>query len=209
MTEQGHDHRDADGHAGHSHDPLEMGAALRVRALEELMIAKGLVDPEALDSVVEYYEREVGPRNGAAVVARAWTDPAFKVWLLEDGTEAIHSMGFTGYQGEHMHVVENTDLVHNVIVCTLCSCYPWPVLGLPPAWYKSAAYRSRVVREPRAVLAEFGLEIPVSTEVRVWDSTAEIRYMVLPQRPAGTENMSSRELADLVTRNGMIGTARV
>lgn len=199
----GHGH---DAHS-HDHDPIEEGAALRVRALEELMIAKGLVDPEALDSVVEYYERQTGPRNGAAVVARAWTDPAFKHWLLDDGTAAIHSMGFKGYQGEHMRVVENTADVHNVIVCTLCSCYPWAVLGLPPAWYKGSAYRSRVVREPRSVLREFGLELAADMRVQVWDSTAELRYMVLPQRPAGTENLSTDELAALVTRDGMIGTA--
>ena len=210
-----HDHDDQDhyhnhGHDhGHEHDPIEEGAALRVRALEELMIAKGLIDPVALDSVVEYYERQTGPRNGAAVVARAWTDPAFRDWLLADGTAAIHSMGFKGYQGEHMRVVENTDAVHNVIVCTLCSCYPWAVLGLPPAWYKGAAYRSRVVREPRAVLREFGLELSAGKRVAVWDSTAEIRYMVLPQRPAGTEEMDADQLTTLVTRDGMIGTAFV
>lgn len=191
----------------HDHDPIEEGAMLRVRALEELMIAKGLVNPEALDRVIEYYERETGPRNGAQVVVKAWTDPEFKAWLLRDGTEAIHSMGFKGYQGEHMRVVENTANVHNVIVCTLCSCYPWPVLGLPPAWYKGSAYRSRIVREPRAVLAEFGLNIPEGKEVRVWDSTAEVRYMVLPERPHGSDNLSPNELVSLVTRDSMIGTA--
>lgn len=180
---------------------------LRVRALEELMVAKGLVTPETLDRVIDYYERETGPRNGAAVVARAWTDPEFKAWLLRDGTGAIHSMGFKGYQGEHMRVVANTTDIHNVIVCTLCSCYPWPVLGLPPAWYKGSAYRSRVVREPRAVLQEFGLDLSDEKEVHVWDSTAEIRYMVLPQRPEGTEGLSVEELASLVTRDSMIGTA--
>ncbi|RTM09636.1 MAG: nitrile hydratase subunit alpha [Hyphomicrobiales bacterium] len=204
--EDHHGHHHSDDH-GHDHDPIEEGAALRVRALEELMIAKGLVDPAALDSVVEYYERQTGPRNGAAVVARAWTDPAFKKWLLEDGTAAIHSMGFKGYQGEHMRVVENIDGIHNVIVCTLCSCYPWAVLGLPPAWYKGSAYRSRVVREPRAVLREFGVDLPAKTRVQVWDSTAELRYMVLPQRPNGTEKLSATDLARLVTRDGMIGTA--
>lgn len=198
-----HDHH----HHDHEHDPLEQGASLRVRALEELMIAKGLVDPKALDAIVEYYERATGPRNGASVVARAWTDHEFRSWLKRDATAAIHSMGFTGYQGEHIHVVENTDLIHNVVVCTLCSCYPWPVLGLPPAWYKNPEYRSRVVREPRAVLREFGVEILTDTEVKVWDSTAEIRYMVLPRRPANTEDMSNDQLASLVTRNGMIGTA--
>lgn len=207
-TEHKHGHH-AHSHAGaaHEHDPVEEGAALRVRALEELLIAKGLVDPAALDSVVEYYERQTGPRNGAVVVARAWTDPAFKEWLLVDGTAAIHSMGFKGYQGEHMRVVENTAGVHNVIVCTLCSCYPWAVLGLPPAWYKGSAYRSRVVREPRSVLREFGLELAADMRVLVWDSTAELRYMVLPQRPGGTQSLSADELAALVTRNGMIGTA--
>lgn len=208
-----HHHEDADDHHRHvhdnEHDPAEVGAALRVRALEELMIAKGLVDPEALDRVVDYYERQTGPRNGASVVARAWTDQHFKKWLLQDGTAAIHSMGFKGYQGEHMAVVENTDNLHNVIVCTLCSCYPWAVLGLPPAWYKGAAYRSRIVREPRTVLREFGLSLPTETRVRVWDSTAEIRYMVLPRRPAGTDGLSLGDLTDLVTRDGMIGTALV
>jgi len=199
-----HEHRH---HHDHDHDPIEEGAMLRVRALEELMIAKGLVNPEALDRVIEYYERETGPRNGAQVVVKAWTDPEFKAWLLRDGTEAIHSMGFKGYQGEYMRVVENTDSVHNVIVCTLCSCYPWPVLGLPPAWYKGSAYRSSIVREPRVVLAEFGLDVPERKEVRVWDSTAEIRYMVLPERPDGSDNMSSEELVSLVTRDSMIGTA--
>lgn len=196
-----HDHHD------HDHDPLEEGAALRVRALEELAIAKGLVDPAALDAIVEYYERETGPRNGAAVVARAWSDPEYRDWLLRDGTAAIADMGFTGFQGEHMRVVENTGDVHNVVVCTLCSCYPWPVLGLPPTWYKSAAYRARVVREPRAVLAEFGLELPETTEIRVWDSTAEMRYLVLPRRPEGSEGLDGDALAALVTRNGMVGTA--
>ncbi|WP_170789376.1 nitrile hydratase subunit alpha [Ruegeria lacuscaerulensis] len=193
----------------HDHDPLEEGPALRVRALEELMVAKGLVKAETLDSIVEYYERETGPRNGAAVVARAWTDPEYKDWLLRDSSAAINAMGFSGFQGEHIRVVENTDAVHNVIVCTLCSCYPWPVLGLPPTWYKSPAYRSRVVREPRAVLAEFGVSLPDEVQIKVWDSTAEIRYLVLPRRPDGTEGLSTEELADLVTRNGMIGTALV
>ncbi len=203
-SDNGHTH-DHD----HEHDPHEEGAALRVRALEEIVVAKGLVDPEALDSIVEYYERETGPRNGAAVVARAWREPEFKSWLLRDGTAAINSMGFSGVQGEHIRVIENTDETHNVVVCTLCSCYPWPVLGLAPAWYKSPAYRSRVVREPRAVLEEFGLELPRGTQVRVWDSTAEVRYLILPLRPANSEDLSVEELAQLVTRNGMIGTAAV
>lgn len=206
---EGDHHHNDDYDHHHEHDAVEDAAMLRVRALEELMIAKGLVDPAALDRIIEYYERETGPRNGAAVVARAWTDPGFREWLLRDGTAAIHSMGFKGYQGEHMRVVENTPDVHNVIVCTLCSCYPWPVLGLPPAWYKGAAYRSRIVREPRAALKEFGLDIPSHMEVRVWDSTAEIRFMVLPQRPAGTEDLSFENLSAIVTRDGMIGTALV
>ena len=193
----------------HEHDSLEEGAALRVRALEELMVAKGLVNPKALDSIVEYYERETGPRNGAAVVARAWTDPEFKRWLLSDGTAAINSMGFSGFQGEHIRVLENTADLHNVVVCTLCSCYPWPVLGLPPTWYKSAAYRSRIVREPRVVLAEFGLDLPATMRVRVWDSTAEVRYLILPRRPDNTEDMNPQQLAQIVTRNGMVGTALV
>lgn len=193
----------------HEHDPLEEGAALRVRALEELMVAKGLVNPKALDSIVEYYERETGPRNGATVVARAWTDPEFKSWLLSDGTAAINSMGFSGFQGEHIRVLENTADLHNVVVCTLCSCYPWPVLGLPPTWYKSAAYRSRIVREPRVVLAEFGVDLPATMRVRVWDSTAEVRYLILPRRPDNTAEMNPQQLAQIVTRNGMVGTALV
>jgi nitrile hydratase len=193
----------------HDHDPLEEGAALRVRALDTLMVAKGLVNPETLDSIVEYYERETGPRNGAAVVAKAWTDPDFKSQLLADGTAAINSMGFSGFQGEHTRVLENTDDTHNIVVCTLCSCYPWPVLGLPPTWYKSAAYRSRVVREPRSVLTEFGVELPATVRVSVWDSIAEIRYLILPRRPEGTKTMTADQLASLVTRNGMIGTALV
>jgi nitrile hydratase subunit alpha len=202
-----HDHKTS--HHHHDHDEIEQGAALRVRAIEELMIAKGLIDPAAIDAIVEYYEREVGPRNGAQVVAKAWTDPAFREWLLKDGTAAINSLGFSGFQGEHIRVIENTDDVHNVVVCTLCSCYPWPVLGLPPAWYKNPAYRSRVVREPRAVISEFGYDVPEDRDVRVWDSTAEVRYLVIPQRPKGTESASVEELADMVTRNGMIGTAEL
>ena len=202
------------GHEGvhgpkHEHDPLEEGAALRVRAREELRVAKGLVNPKALDSIVEYFERETGPRNGAAVVARAWTDPEFKSWLLRDGTAAINSLGFGGFQGEHIRVLENTADLHNVVVCTLCSCYPWPVLGLPPTWYKSAAYRSRIVREPRVVLAEFGLDLQATMRVRVWDSTAEVRYLILPMRPDNTEGMIPQQPAQIVTRNGMVGTALV
>lgn len=182
---------------------------LRVRALETLLVEKGYVDPAALDALVETYERQVGPHNGARVVARAWTDPVFREWLLRDATAAIGDeagFGFRGRQGEHMVALENTPAVHNVVVCTLCSCYPWPVLGLPPVWYKSAPYRSRVVIDPRGVLAEFGLSLPPETEIRVWDSTAEIRYLVLPMRPAGTEGWSEARLAALVTRDAMIGT---
>jgi nitrile hydratase len=182
---------------------------LKVRALESLLVEKGLVDAAALDAIVEQYETKIGPHNGAAVVARAWADPAYKARLLADGTAAIAEMGYRGLQGENMVVVENTESVHNIVVCTLCSCYPWPVLGLPPVWYKSAPYRSRVVIDPRGVLAEFGVELPPSTEVRVWDSNAELRYLVLPRRPDGTDGMNEAELARLVTRDGMIGTARV
>ena len=182
---------------------------MRVKALESLLIEKGLVDPAALDAIVDTYENKVGPRNGARVVARAWTDPAFKARLLKDATAAIAEMGYTGAQGEHMVVVENTPQVHNLVVCTLCSCYPWPVLGLPPVWYKSSAYRSRAVIEPRAVLGDFGLSLPDDVAVRVWDSTAEIRYLVLPERPAGTDKMDAEALAALVTRDAMVGVAKV
>jgi nitrile hydratase len=177
----------------------------RVRALETVLTEKGYVDPKALDLIVETYETKIGPRNGAQVVARAWTDPAYKARLMQDATAAIAELGFTGVQGEHMVAVENTDAVHNLIVCTLCSCYPLPVLGLPPVWYKSAPYRSRAVLDPRGVLAEFGLNVPASKEIRVWDSTAEIRYLVIPQRPLGTEGWSADKLAALVTRDSMIG----
>ncbi|HWA43059.1 MAG TPA: nitrile hydratase subunit alpha [Hypericibacter adhaerens] len=194
---------------GHDHDAEEKGLALRVKTLESLLVEKGLVDPAALDRFVEEYETRIGPKNGARVVARAWVDPAYKQRLLTNATAAIRELGFSGLQGENMVAVENTGSVHNVIVCTLCSCYPWPVLGLPPVWYKSAAYRSRVVKEPRAVLAEFGLKVPAATEVRVWDSSAEIRYMVVPRRPDGTDGLSEAALADLVTRDGMVGTAAV
>jgi len=197
-----HDHH-------HDHDEEETGVALRVKALEAVLVAKGIVDPAALDSFVEMYETRIGPRNGAAVVARAWTDPDFRRRLLENGSAAVAELGFGGLQGEHLVVVENTPETHNVIVCTLCSCYPWPVLGLPPTWYKSQAYRSRIVREPRAVLREFGVEIPEGKSIRVWDSTADIRYMVLPERPAGTDGLTEEQLARLVTRDGMIGTALV
>ncbi|WP_439817090.1 nitrile hydratase subunit alpha [Zavarzinia sp. CC-PAN008] len=197
-----HDH-------SHAHDAEERDTALRVKAIEGLLVAKGIVDPAALDAFVETYERRIGPRNGAAVVARAWTDPAFHARLMADATAAIAELGFQGMEGEHMRVVENSDDVHNMIVCTLCSCYPWPVLGLPPTWYKSAAYRARVVREPRAVLAEFGVHLPAGTAVRVWDSNADQRYMVLPRRPSGTDGLDAAALAALVTRDGMIGTALV
>jgi len=182
---------------------------LRVKALESLLVEKGLVDPAALDALVDTYENKVGPRNGAKVVARAWVDPTYKQRLLADATKAIAELGFLGAQGEHMVVLENTPRVHNIVVCTLCSCYPWPVLGLPPVWYKSAPYRSRAVIDPRGVLKEFGLELSPDVEVRVWDSTAELRYIVLPERPAGTEGMSEEALAALVTRDAMIGVAKV
>lgn len=182
---------------------------LRVKALESLLVEKGLIDPSAVDALIDTYEHKVGPRNGARVVARAWVDPAYKQRLLSDGTSAIQELGYSGIQGEDMVVVENTPAVHNVLVCTLCSCYPWPTLGLPPVWYKSAPYRSRVVRDPRSVLNEFGLDLPAETEVRVWDSTSEVRYMVLPERPAGTDHMSEDELAALVTRDAMIGVTKL
>jgi nitrile hydratase len=194
------------------HDHAHEGSALpemdlRVRALESLLVEKGYVDPKSLDVLIETYEHKVGPRNGARVVARAWGDPGFRRWLLDDATAAIASLGFTGRQGEHMVALENTARVHNMVVCTLCSCYPWPVLGLPPVWYKSAPYRSRAVIDPRGVLGEFGVTLPDDTEIRVWDSTAEVRYLVLPMRPPGTDSLSEDELARLVTRDSMIGTA--
>ena len=180
--------------------------ALRVRAIESLLVEKGLVQPAALAAIVETYETKIGPHNGAQVVARAWTDPAYKARLLSDATAAIAELGFSGVQGEDMVVVENTPTVHNMVVCTLCSCYPWPTLGLPPNWYKSAPYRARAVIDPRGVLAEFGVDLPPEKEVRVWDSNAELRYLVLPERPAGTEGMDAAALAALVTRDAMIGT---
>ena len=178
---------------------------LRVRALQTVLTQKGYIDPAALDVLIDTYQTRIGPRNGARVVAKAWNDPNYRDWLLKDATAAIASLGYTGRQGEHMVAVENTEATHNLVVCTLCSCYPWPVLGLPPTWYKSAPYRSRAVREPRSVLAEFGVLLPESTQVRVWDSTAEVRYLVLPRRPAGSEGRSEEELAALVTRDSMIG----
>ncbi len=187
----------------------EPDAAIRVRALESLLVEKGLIDPAALDALVDTYETKIGPRNGAKVVARAWVDPAYKQRLLSDATAAIKEFGFSGLQGEDMVVVENTADVHNVVVCTLCSCYPWPTLGLPPVWYKSAPYRARVVSDPRSVLKEFGTELPESVEVRTWDTTAELRYLVLPERPPGTEGLSEAQLAELVTRDSMIGVTKV
>ncbi len=200
----GHPHDHHDGH--HHHPRPKSEVELRAEALEALLAEKGLVSTDAIDAVVELYENDIGPQNGARVVARAWVDPRYRARLLEDGDAAIAELGYGGMEGRTLVVVENTDAVHNVVVCTLCSCYPWPVLGLPPTWYKSAPYRARVVAEPRAVLREFGVELPPEVEIRVWDSTAEIRYLVLPQRPAGTETLSEEELARLVTRDAMIGT---
>jgi len=193
----------------HVHQLVPSDLTLRVKALESLLVEKGLVDPAALDALVDTYEHKVGPRNGAKVVARAWSDPAFKQRLLADAGAAIAELGFLGYQGEHMVVLENTPKVHNMVVCTLCSCYPWPVLGLPPVWYKSSPYRSRAVIDPRGVLKEFGLELPEDVEVRVWDSTAELRYLVLPERPAGTEGLSEDALAGLATLDSMIEVTKV
>ncbi|WP_127108227.1 nitrile hydratase subunit alpha [Pararhodobacter zhoushanensis] len=193
-----HDHHDHDNHL----DPMDA----RVRALETILVQKGLVDPAAVDAIIETYAHKVGPQNGAAVVARAWSEPAFADWLARDATAAVGAMGFTGRQGEHVKAVFNAPGLHHVIVCTLCSCYPWSLLGLPPVWYKSPAYRSRVVIEPRAVLAEFGLVLPEATQLRVWDSTAELRYLVVPMRPEGTEGWTPEQLAELVTRESMIGT---
>ena len=197
-----HDHADHD----HPHTLLPSDPALRVKALETILTQKGLIDPAALDEIIETYETKIGPRNGAHVVAKAWTDPAFKAALLKDATAAVSELGYYGRQGEHMIVVENTDEVHNIVVCTLCSCYPWPLLGIPPTWYKSDAYRARAVREPRKVLAEFGVTLPSDMAVRVWDSTAETRYLVLPQRPKGTDGMAEAALMDLISRDSMIGT---
>lgn len=191
------------------HQTVPSDIALRVKALETVLVEKEMVDPAELDTIVDTYENKIGPQNGARVVARAWVDPEYKARLLETGTDAIAELGYSGAEGEHMVVVENEPKVHNLVVCTLCSCYPWPTLGLPPVWYKSAGYRSRAVIDPRGVLREFGLDLDDDVEVRVWDSTAEIRYLVLPQRPAGTENMSEDELAEIVTRDSMIGVAKV
>ena len=199
MTDHDHDH-----HADHGSDLSE--TQLRVRALETILTEKGYVDPATLDAIVETYETKIGPRNGALVIARAWSDPAFKQALLEDATKAVATLGHVSRVGDHLVAVENTPRRHNMIVCTLCSCYPWEVLGLPPVWYKSAPYRSRAVKDPRGVLAEFEVELPKYTEIRVWDSTAETRFLVLPMRPEGTEGWSEERLADLVTRDSMIGT---
>ena len=204
QDDHGHGHHDEHAHE-HTRDD-ELG--FRVKALERLLVDKGLVDSATMDALVETYETRVGPRNGARVVAKAWTDPAYKDWLLRDATAAIGSLGYSGRQGEHMVVVENQPKVHNMVVCTLCSCYPWPVLGLPPVWYKSAPYRSRAVADPRGVLRDFGVELPGDVEVRVWDSTAELRYLVLPLRPSHTGGMTEAQLAGLVTRDHMIGVAR-
>ena len=202
MAQESHDH-------DHDHQVVPSDVALRVKALESLLVEKGIVDRAALDAVVDTFETKIGPRNGARVVAKAWADPAYKKRLLADGSAAIAELGYTGVQGEDMVVLENTPKIHNLVVCTLCSCYPWATLGLPPVWYKSFAYRSRAVIDPRGVLREFGLELPEDVEVRVWDSTAEVRYLVLPERPNGTERMSEEQLADLVTRDSMVGTAKV
>ena len=200
MNSTDHDH-------DHDHDHSELGEMdLRVRALETVLTQKGYIDPAALDAIIDTYQTRVGPRNGAQVVARAWSDTDYRKWLLADATAAIASLGYQGRQGEHMVVVENTPERHNMVVCTLCSCYPWPVLGLPPTWYKSAPYRSRVVKDPRGVLAEFGVTLPEAMEIRVWDSTAEIRYLVIPRRPEGSEGLDEEALAGLVTRDSMIGT---
>ena len=188
-------------------DHSELGEMdVRVRALQTILAQKGYIDPAALDVLIDTYQTKIGPRNGARVVARAWVDPSFRAWLLEDASAAIASLGYTGRQGEHMIAVENTETRHNMVVCTLCSCYPWPVLGLPPTWYKSAPYRSRAVKDPHRVLAEFGVHLPESTEIRVWDSTAEVRYLVVPRRTEGTEQFGEAELSELVTRDSMIGT---
>ena len=203
-AQEPHDHDDH-----HDHQAVPSDVALRVKALESLLVEKGLVDRTALDAIVDTYETKIGPRNGARVVAKAWVDPAYKKRLLTDATAAIAELGYTGGQGEDMVVLENTATVHNLVVCTLCSCYPWPILGLPPVWYKSTPYRSRAVIDPRGVLHEFGLALSDDVEVRVWDSTAEVRYLVLPERPAGSEKLNEEALAALVTRDAMIGVARV
>jgi len=203
MAHDGHDH-------DHDHHGSELSPiALRVKALESLLIEKGYVDPAAMDALIETYETKIGPRNGARVVARAWTDAAYRKWLFEDATAAIADLGYSGRQGEHMAALEDTPDTHYMVVCTLCSCYPWPVLGLPPVWYKSPPYRARAVIDPRGVLKDFGVELPEATRVRVWDSTAEIRYLVIPMRPEGTKEWPEEKLAEIVTRDAMIGTGLV
>jgi nitrile hydratase len=204
MPDRDHDHHDHE----HEHDEQARRNALRIEALESLLVEKGLVEPAAIDAIIRYFEEQIGPMNGAHVVARAWTDPDYKARLLRDATAAVAELGYGGAQAEHLVAVENAPGVHNVVVCTLCSCYPWPVLGLPPAWYKSFAYRSRVVREPRVVLREMGLDLPESVEIRVWDSSAEVRYLVLPERPAGSAGLDASALAQWVTRDAMIGVGQ-
>jgi nitrile hydratase len=201
-----HHHHDHNHGHDHHHDNRYTDMQARVRALETVLTEKGLIDPAAIDAIVETYETKIGPRNGARVVARAWSDPAFAEWLKRDATAAIASLGYTGRQGEHMRAVFNTPETHNLVVCTLCSCYPWSVLGLPPVWYKAPAYRSRAVIDPRGVLAEFGVSLPEDKKIRVWDSTAELRYLVIPERPDGTDGFDEEALADLVSRDAMIGT---
>jgi nitrile hydratase len=201
------EHYDHDHHSEFTEPPADI--ELRVKALESLLVEKGLADSAAIDAIVDNYQQKVGPRNGARVVAKAWTDSEYKCWLLEDATAAIASLGYIGRQGEQMRVIENTDDTHNLVVCTLCSCYPWPVLGLPPVWYKSAPYRSQAVKDPRGVLQGFGTELPDETEVRVWDSTSEMRFLILPQRPEGTDGWTEEQLAEIVTRNSMVGVEKV
>ena len=200
------EHNHDDHHHHHDHNLLPEEPELRVRAIETLLLNKGIINSDTVNELIDTYENKIGPRNGAKVVAKAWVDPEYKKRLLENATKAIEELNYTGRQGEHMVVVENTPKVHNVVVCTLCSCYPWPVLGIPPTWYKSDEYRSRTVREPRKVLQEFGLELDLNTQIKVWDSTSEMRYLVLPMRPVGTEHLYENELESLVTRNSMIGT---
>lgn len=206
MNSKEHNHSHHDHEHDHAHSHLPSDPELRVKAIETLLLSKGLIDPNTLDELIDTYENNIGPQNGAKVVAKAWVDEDYKKRLLEDATSAIRELSYQGRQGENMVVVENTPETHNIVVCTLCSCYPWPVLGIPPTWYKSDEYRSRAVREPRKVLSEFGLNIDSKVQIKVWDSTAELRYLVLPMRPTGSENMSETELAKLVTRNSMIGT---
>lgn len=207
MHDHDHDHHhDHDHGHDHHHDNRYTDMQARVRALETVLTEKGLIDPAAIDAIVETYETKIGPRNGARVVAKAWSDPDFAEWLKRDATAAIASLGYTGRQGEHMRAVFNTPETHNLVVCTLCSCYPWSVLGLPPVWYKAPAYRSRAVIDPRGVLAEFGVSLPEDKKIRVWDSTAELRYLVIPERPEGTDGFGEEALADLVSRDAMIGT---